>query len=172
MSEWWLDVGSGIDAEHFSASACPSGVRRIALDPLITSGMVESGRLAPLPPDILRVGAEVRPPGSVEAGKRLSFLPFRSEVFERVHCGFLLHLYLELLDLLAEECHRVLRPGGELCVLLPHLGDVACERNLQHTEEILRRTFGNAEMARFEGPFATFWSDLYQDRTYRIRCVK
>ncbi|HEU4753438.1 MAG TPA: hypothetical protein VFU47_10065 [Armatimonadota bacterium] len=171
-ARFWLDVGSGIDAEHWAASAPPEGVRRIAMDPLLTPGMIGSGRLQPLPPDVLRVGGEVRPPGSVEAGKEQSFLPFRSGSITRVHCGFLLHLYLELLDLLAEEAHRVLAPGGELTVLLPHLGDLRTERALQHTEEVLRRTFGNAEVGRYPGPFDTFWSDLYQDRTYQIRCRK
>lgn len=106
MSEWWLDVGAGINAEHWAATPCPAHVRRIAL------------------------------------------------------------------DLLAEEVFRVLRPGGELTVLLPHLGGLENERNLQHTEAVLRRTFGDARLDRFEGPFASFWADLYRDRTYRIRCVR
>ena len=48
VSEFWLDIGSGIDAEHWSATAAPAGVRRVALDPLFTSGMVTSGRLSAL----------------------------------------------------------------------------------------------------------------------------
>jgi hypothetical protein len=134
--------------------------------------MVESGRLAPLPPDIFRVGAEVRPPGSVEAGKVLSFVPFRSDVLRRVDFVFMLLLFLEVLDLMAEVGHRVLKPGGELTVLLPHFGDLDSERNLQHTEGVLRRTFGEVEVDRYPGPFTSFWSDLYQDRTYRLRCVR
>jgi hypothetical protein len=172
MTEYWLDLASGMDAEHWAATAAPEGVRRVALDPLITSGMIESGRLAPLPPDVLRVGAEVRPPHSVEARKQLSFLPFRGGVFTRVRCGFMLHLYLETLDLIAEETHRVLAPGGELAVLLPHMGDARSTQIIQRTEDALRRTFGNAEASRFRGPFTTFWADLYQDRTYCIRCRK
>jgi SAM-dependent methyltransferase len=172
VSEFWLDIGAGMDAEHWAASPAPSGVRRVALDPLLTSAMVASGRLAPLPPDVLRVGGELRPPHSVEGDKHPSFLPFRNGAFVRVHCGFLLHLYLELLELIAVDAHRVLRPEGTFDVLLPHLGDHHCEENLQRTELTLRRTFGNAEMARFEGPFDTFWSDLYHDRTYRIRSRK
>jgi hypothetical protein len=168
--EFWLDVGSGIDAEHWSAAPAAPGVRRVAMDPLLTSGMIGSGRLAPLPPDILRVGAEVRSPGSVEAGKRQSFLPFCSSVFTRVHCGYVLHLYLEALDLLAEEAHRVLQHGGMLEVLLPHMGDLRSERLIQRTEDVLQRTFGNAELTRYAGPFSTFWADLYQDRSYRIEC--
>jgi hypothetical protein len=170
--EFWLDLGSGMDAEHWAATEAPPGVRRVAMDPLLTTGMIESGRLAPLPRDILRVGAEVRPPHSVEAGKQLSFLPFRSGAFTRVHCGFMLHLYLEVLDLLAEETQRVLARGGELTVLLPHLGDARSEQILQRTEDVLRRAFGAAQMERYEGPFTTFWADLYRDRTYRILCRK
>src|SRR6185437_2905815 len=89
------------------------------MDPLLTCGMIASGRIAPLAPDILRVGGELRPEHSTEQGKQASFLPFRDAAFARVHCGFLLHLYLELLPLLAEEAHRILVPGGELTVLLP-----------------------------------------------------
>lgn len=161
-----------MDAEHWCATPCPPGVRRVALDPLLTSGMVTSGRLAALPADILRIGAEIRPPQSVEAGKQLSFLPFRSGVFQRVHCGFMLHLYLEVLDLLAEEAHRVLRPGGELVVLLPHMGDPHSEQTLHHTQQVLRGTFGNGTLERYAGPCNTFWADLYQDRTYELRCRK
>ena len=168
--EFWLDVGSGIDAEHWAATPATPGVRRVAMDPLLTSGMIASGRLAPLLPDVLRIGGEVRPPQSVEAGKQQSFLPFRSGVFARVHCGYVLHLYLETRDLLAEEAYRVLRPGGVLEVLLPHLGDLRSERLIQQTEDVLRRTFGNAEITRYTGPFTTFWADLYQDRSYRVTC--
>jgi SAM-dependent methyltransferase len=169
---FWLDIGSGIDAEHWAATAAPPGVRLVAMDPLLTSGMIQSGRLQALPERILRVGGEVRPPGSVEAGKERSFLPFRSGAFQRVHCGFVLHLYLECLDLLAEEAHRVLEPGGELTVLLPHLGDLRSEQLIQRTEEVLRHTFGAAELSRFEGPFHTFWADLYRDRSYRLMSRK
>lgn len=172
MSEWWLDIGAGMDAEHWSAIPCPPGVRRVAMDPLITSGMVESGRLAPLPPDIVRVGAEVRPPDSVEAGTQQSFLPFRSRAFTRVHCGFMLHLYLEVLDLLAEEVRRVLQPGGEFRVLLPHLGDVCSEQLLQYTESVLQQTFGNGRLARYEGPATSFWADLYQGRVYEMVVIR
>lgn len=170
--EYWLDIGAGVDAEHWAATPAPDGVLRVALDPLLTSGMVESGRLVRLPADIRRVGGEVRPAGSVEAGKSHSFLPFRSEVFTHVHCGFVLHLYLETLDLLAEECFRVLRPGGTVNLLLPHFGDSASTANLSHTQQVFRESFGNAERSRFEGPFTTFWADLYRDRTYRICCIK
>jgi SAM-dependent methyltransferase len=172
MPDYWLDIGAGIDAEHWASSPAPAGVRRVALDPLLTSGMVTSGRLAALPRDILRVGAEVRPQRSVEAAKQRAYLPFKSGVFAHVHCGFVLHLYLETLELLAAEVHRVLQPGGTLDVLLPHFGDLHSERNLERTEIELRLRFGNAALSRFEGPFSTFWADLYRDRTYRIRCCK
>jgi hypothetical protein len=170
--EYWLDIGAGADAERYAAEPAPPGVIRVALDPLITTGMIDSGRLAPLPPDIRRVGGEIRPPHSVESGKHASFLPFRSGVFTRVHCGFMLHLYLELLGLLAEESRRVLLPGGELEVLLPHFGDGDSERNLRHTEQVLRGTFGSVRRERFSGPYHSFWADLYQDRTYRLTCVR
>lgn len=173
--EYWLDLGAGIDAEHWSATPVPPDVLRIALDPLLTTGMVESGRLAPLPSDIQRVGAELRPPGTAStgsAGKSHSFLPFRSGLFAYVHCGFLLHLYLELLDLLALETYRVLTPGGTLRVLLPHLGDAACQANLEHTTAVLHRQFGNTERRPFTGPFTTFWADLYRDCTFEICCRK
>src|SRR5579872_6117279 len=101
MPEYWLDIGSGIDAEHWMAVPAREGVRRVAMDPLLTYGMIASGRLAPVAPDILRVGAEIRPERSVEAGKQPSYLPFRDGAFARVHCGFVLHLYLEILELLA-----------------------------------------------------------------------
>jgi SAM-dependent methyltransferase len=171
-TEYWLDLGSGMDAEHWCATPCPPGVRRVAIDPLITSGMIESGRLAVLPTDVRRVGAEIRPERSVEKGRQRSFLPFRDDTFQRVHCGFVLHLYLETLDLLAEEAYRVLRPEGELTVLLPHFGTVESERTLQRTEDALRRVFGDVLLARFEGPFTTFWADLYRDKTYRLFCRK
>ena len=173
--EYWLDLGAGIDAEHWMATPAPPGVLRVALDPLLTVGMVESGRLAPLPPDIQRVGGELRPPGSSAQGgspRAHSFLPFRNGLFRHVHCGFLLHLYLELLDLLALETYRVLAPGGSLRVLLPHMGDPASEANIQHTITVLRAQFGNLEMRRFAGPYTTFWADLYQDRTFELLCIR
>lgn len=172
MTEYWLDLGAGIDAEYCAASGAHPGVRLVALDPLLTSGMVTSNRLAPLPTRILRVGAEVRPPGSVEVGREQAYLPFQSGVFAHAHCGFVLHLYLETLELLVAEVYRVLRPGGTLDVLLPHFGDLHSERTLERTEIELRLCFGNAVLSRFEGPFTTFWADLYRDRTYRIHCRK
>jgi SAM-dependent methyltransferase len=168
LTIWWLDLGSGIDAENWAATPAPPRVRRIAMDPLITSGMVESGRLAPLPPDILRVGAEIRPEGSVEAGKQRSFLPFQDGLFTLVHCGFVLHLYLETLELLAQETHRVLAPGGTLEVLLPHFGDSRSEGILARTEAVLREVYGWVTVERFQGPYTTFWAELYRDRTYRL----
>jgi len=172
MTKYWLDVGAGMDAEHWASFPAPEGVRRVALDPLLTSAMVASGRLASLPCDILRVGAEVRPERSVEAGRELSYLPFRCGAFAHVHCGFVLHLYLETLELLVAEVHRVLRPGGTLHVLLPHFGDLHSERLVQRTEIELHLRFGNAALTRFEGPYSTFWADLYRDRTYQIHCCK
>jgi SAM-dependent methyltransferase len=172
MAEFWLDLGAGMDAEHWLASPPSAGVRRIAMDPLLTSGMVASGRLAPLPADILRIGGEIRPEHSVELGKARAYLPFRDATFAQVHCGFVLHLYLETLELLAAEVHRVLQPGGTLDVLLPHFGDLHSERVLQRTEDELHRRFGDATLTRFEGPFTTFWADLYRDRTYLIRSRK
>jgi hypothetical protein len=172
LTTWWLDLGSGIDAEHWTATPATPGVRRVAMDPLITSGMVASGRLAPLPPDILRVGAEIRPEGSVEAGKQRSFLPFRNGLVALVHCGFVLHLYLETLDLLAEETHRVLTPGGMLEVLLPHFGDSRSESILQQTEAVLQQVYGAVTLERYAGPNTTFWADLYRERTYRISSAK
>lgn len=172
MGDYWLDLGAGIDAEHWAASGAPPGVRLVAMDPLLTSGMVISGRLAPLPGQILRVGAEIRPQQSVEAGKQAAFLPFRDQTFVLVHCGFLLHLYLETLELLVSEVHRVLRPGGTLHVLIPHFGDLHSERILTRTVDELQTRFGNAVDSRFAGPFTTFWADLYQNRTYQIRCQK
>lgn len=172
MAEFWLDLGAGMDAEHWAASPGISGVCRVALDPLLTSGMVASERLAPMPTDILRVGAEIRPKQSVETGKELAYLPFRDATFTHVHCGFVLHLYLETLELLSTEVHRVLQPGGTLAVLLPHFGDLHSEGVLHRTEAELRYRFGNATLARYEGPFTTFWADLYRDRTYLIHCRK
>jgi hypothetical protein len=172
MCEYWLDVGAGIDAEHWMATPAPEGVRRVAMDPLLTSGMILSGRLAPLPPGIFRVGGEIRPSNSVEKDRPGSGLPFRSGAFTRVHCGFVLHLYLEVLGLLAEEARRVLAPQGEFTALLPHFGDARSERILEQTLGAFRNRFGNGELARFQGPFTTFWADLYQGRTFRIRCRK
>jgi SAM-dependent methyltransferase len=172
MSEFWLDLGAGKDAEHWAATPGLAGVLRVALDPLITPEMVESGRVSPLPADILRVGAEIRPSNSVEAGKGYSGLPFRDAAFTYVHCGFVLHLYLEILELLVAEVHRVLLPGGRFEVLMPHFGHADSERNLAATERELRRVFGNVERDRFPGPFSTFWADLYRDRTFRFRCEK
>lgn len=171
-SEWWLDLGSGIDAEHWAATDAPPGVRRIAMDPLLTSGMAASGRLAVLPPDIRRVGAELRPLHSVERGKQPSFLPFVDGAFRRVHCGFVLHLYLEVLELLAEETFRVLQPGGELQVLLPHFGDPGSDATFRRTASVLAARFGNLDQARAQPPFTTFWADLYQDKTWVLRCRK
>jgi hypothetical protein len=173
--EYWLDLGAGMDAEHWASTPAPPGVLRVAMDPLLTSGMIASGRLAPLPPDIQRVGGELRPPGTPEmgcAGRMHSFLPFRNGLFTHVHCGFLLHLYLEVLDLLALETYRVLAPGGTLRVLMPHLGDAASEATLARTAAVLSARFGGVETRRFAGPFNTFWSDLYQDRTYELLCVR
>ena len=170
MPEYWLDLGAGKDAEHWCASPAPPGVRRVALDPLITSGMVVSGRLEAVPPDVLRVGAEIRPEHSVEAGKQRSYLPFRDAVFTHVHCGFVLHLYLETLELLTEEVFRVLAPGGTFEVLVPHFGDLHSERTLQRTTDVLEARFGPVELSRFSGPFTTFWADLYRDKTYLLRC--
>lgn len=171
-SEFWLDVGSGMDAEHWSALEVPANVRRVAMDPLMTSGMITSGRLAKLDARILRVGGEIRPPHSLEPGKELSFLPFRSGVFHRVHCGFMLHLYLELLELLAEETHRVLVPGGRLEVMIPHFGDAHSEGIRRRTTATFERCYGTVEVTPFAGPFTTFWGDLYRDKTYRIACVR
>ena len=42
--------------------------------------------------------------------------------------------------------------------------------NLGEVEDVLRGTFGNAELERYAGPFTSFWAELYQDRTYRIAC--
>ena len=172
MSEFWLDVGAGIEAEHWAATPAPPGVRQVAVDPLLSSGMIASGRLPRLPDGVLRVGAEVRPSGSVEKERSRSYLPFRDRVFAHVHCAFLLHLYLELLELVAEETHRVLRPGGTLTVLLPHLGDLRCEQLLHRTEQVLSRHYGAAQLTRYGGPFTTFWADLHRDRTYAIWCVR
>lgn len=172
MSEFWLDIGAGINAEHWAAGRVPSVVRRIAMDPLLTSAMVESGRLEPLPPDVIRVGAELRPERSVETGKQPSYLPFADGSLARVHCGFVLHLYLEILHRLASEAHRVLRPGGVLEVILPDLGDPRSQQILDTTELALREAFGNSRRSRYEGPFDTFWADLYQDRAWILRCWK
>lgn len=172
MADYWLDVGAGIDAEHWTASGAPPGIGLVAMDPLLTSGMVISGRLAPLPSQIRRVGAEIRPPQSLEAGKQAAFLPFRHQTFVHVHCGFVLHLYLETLELLVSEVHRVLKPGGTLHVLIPHFGDLHSERILTRTVDELQTRFGDAEVSRFAGPFTTFWADLYQDRTYQIQCTR
>ncbi|MGV3719842.1 MAG: hypothetical protein ACO1SX_02940 [Actinomycetota bacterium] len=172
MPDFHLDLGAGIDAEHWTAAAPASNVRLIAMDPLITTGMTEAGRLARLRPDILRVGAEIRPARSVERGKQQAFLPFRSGAIAHVHCGFMLHLYLETLEVLVAEVWRVLRLGGTLEVLLPHFGDIDSERTLQRTQDELARWFGKVSVARFDGPFTTFWGDLYQDRTYRLTCRK
>jgi ubiquinone/menaquinone biosynthesis C-methylase UbiE len=172
MSDYHLDLGAGIDAEHWQARAPVSGVRLIAMDPLITTGMVEAGRLARMRPDILRVGAEVRPARSVEQGKQQAFLPFRSGSIAHVHCGFMLHLYLETLEVLVAEVWRVLRTDGTLEVLLPHFGDLDSERTLQRTQDELERWFGGVTVGRCDGPFTTFWADLYQDRTYRLTCRK
>lgn len=172
MYEYWLDVGAGIDAEHWAAIQSPPVVRLVALDPLLTSGMVTSGRLAPLGWQILRVGAEVRPQGSVEVEKQRAYLPFRDQSFTHVHCGFVLHLYLETLELLVAEMHRVLKPAGTVEVLLPHFGDLHSEQTLARTEDELCACFGNATLTRFTGPFTTFWADLYRGRTYRIRCIR
>jgi len=172
MREFWLDIGAGMDAEHWAATPPPPGVLQVAMDPLLTSGMIGSGRLALLPSRILRVGAEVRPHGSVEKERARSFLPFRDSVFTQVHCGFVLHLYLETLELLAEEAHRVLRPGGGFTVLIPHLGDLRCEQAVQRTEWVLREQFGTVELDWFAGPFTTFWADLYRGRTYAIHCTR
>jgi hypothetical protein len=170
--EWWLDLGAGIDAEHWTATAAPPGVRRIAMDPLLTSGMVTSGRLVSLPRDIFRVGGELRPANSVEADKQPSFLPFADKAFTRVHCGFVLHLYLEVLELLVEETHRVLQTGGELTVFLPHFGDSRSDAICRQTVAALRARFGEPKLEPFRGPFTTFWADLYQDKTLLIRCIK
>lgn len=172
LRECWLDLGSGINAEHWAATEAPARVLRVAMDPLLTSGMIASGRLEPLPRGVLRVGAEVRPEGSVEAGKARSFLPFRDEVFIRVHCGYVLHLYLETLELLVAECYRVLRPGGEFEVLLPHFGDAHSEGVHRRTRREMEACFGAVEASRFAGPFTTFWADLYQDRTYLLRSIR
>lgn len=142
------------------------------MDPLISSAMAESGRLARLRPGILRVGAEIRPAGSVEQEKQRAFLPFRSGAITHVHCGFVLHLYLETLELLAAEVWRVLRPEGSFEVLFPHFGDLHSERTLQRTRDELQRWFGEVTVERFAGPFTTFWADLYQDRTFRLSCRK
>jgi ubiquinone/menaquinone biosynthesis C-methylase UbiE len=172
MHEYWLDIGAGINAEHWAATQAAPGIRLVALDPLLTSGMVTSGRLAPLGAQLLRVGAEVRPEHSVEAEKQRAYLPFRDHSFTHVHCGFVLHLYLETLELLVAEMHRVLQPGGTVEVLLPHFGDLHSERTLARTEDQLLACFGHAELTRFTGPFTTFWADLYRDRTYRVRCIR
>jgi SAM-dependent methyltransferase len=171
-AEFWLDVGAGIDAEHWAAIPALPGVRRVALDPLLTPGMIASGRLAVVAPDILRVGGEVRPEHSTEAGKQRSYLPFRDGVFARVHCGFVLHLYLEVLDLLALETHRVLKPGGELTVLLPDLADGRTGQAIRDAERALRGCFGAAEVSRYGGKATTFWTDLYAGRVFQIHCRK
>jgi len=172
MREYWLDVGAGVDAEHWAATPAPAYVCRVAMDPLLTSGMAASGRLAALPPDMRRVGGEIRPERSVEAGKAPSFLPFRSDVFTRVHCGFVLHLYLETLERLVDETHWVLLPSGELEVFIPHFGDVRSEQIIQRTTSQLEIRYGRVEVRRAAGPFTTFWADLYRDCTYRLVCRK
>ena len=55
-AEYWLDIGAGMDADHWAACGGQPDLCRLAMDPLITSGRVASGRLKPLPPDILRLG--------------------------------------------------------------------------------------------------------------------
>ncbi len=172
LREWWLDVGSGINAEHWVATPASEGVLRLAMDPLLTSGMIASGRLETLSPNVRRVGAEVRPEHSVETGKARSFIPFRDAVFTRVHCGFVLHLYLEALGLLVAECYRVLRPGGVFEALLPHFGDAHSDGIHRSTRREMEERFGAVEVTRFEGPFTTFWADLYRDRTYLLRSVR
>ncbi|MFN3651850.1 MAG: hypothetical protein ACK47B_19935 [Armatimonadota bacterium] len=171
-TDFWLDIGAGSDAEHWAATPAPPGVRRIALDPLITSGRVRSGTLAPLPADVLRLGAELRPPGSVDPGKEASYLPFRSGSLAWVHCGYVLHLFLELRELLAAESHRVLRDGGELTVLLPHFGESRSDTIIRETHAVLQACFGSAVLAEYRGAASTFWADLYRGRSFEIRCVK
>jgi SAM-dependent methyltransferase len=172
MLDYHLDLGSGLDAEHWEAVELPPHIRPIALDPLFSSAMVESGRMARLRPGVQRIGAEIRPAGSVEHGKQQSFLPFRSGAIAHVHCGFVLHLYLETLELLAAEVWRVLRPHGSLDVLLPHFGDPDSERTLRRTRDELQHWFGAVTVERYTGPFNTFWVDLYRDRTCRLFCRK
>ncbi len=170
--EWRLDIGSGLEAERWCALPSDAAIRRVAMDPLITSGMVESGRLSPLPDGIERVGAEVRPAGSVETGKVLSFLPFRSQVFSQVHCGFVLHLYLEVLPLLVVEAHRVLLPNGTFTVHVPHFGEARSDAILRDTHAAVRWCFGDAKLDRYSGPALTFWTDLYREKVWEISAVR
>jgi len=172
MTTYWLDLGAGIDAEHWQGVEAPHGVVRIALDPLLTTSMVASGRLAALPPGVVRVGAEIRPEHSVESGKARSFLPFREGSISHVHCGFMLHLYLETLEILAAEAWRILRPCGTLEVLVPHFGDDHSDAILRRTHEELKRWFDDVIVSRHAGPFISFWADLYRDRTYTLTCRK
>lgn len=168
MAEFHLDIGAGIDAEHWRTHPVREGVRLVAMDPLLTSSMVASGRLASVPPHIRRVGAEVRPTGSVEPGKARSFLPFRSDCVTHIHCGYVLHLYLEILELLVAEAWRVLRPAGTIEILVAHLGNDDSAGILQRTERELRHWFAEVEVEPFRGPCTTFWADLYRDRTFRL----
>ena len=167
-----LDIGAGIECEHWIAAPPPGGVVAVGLDPLLTAGMVDSGRLQPLPASILRVGGELRPSRSVEKGRPASSLPFRDASFEWVHCGFLLHLYLEIMPLLVRETFRVLAPQGTAEFLIPHMGDTRSDRLISETREEFLRVFGTVQFTRFQGPFTSFWADLYRDRTFLLRCQK
>lgn len=165
-------MGAGIEAEHWVSTPAPAGTRRVALDPLLTAGMVASGPLAALPAGIWRVGGEIVPECPLERGRRPSYLPFSDAVFEQVHCGFLLHLYLEITEALAGEVYRVLAPGGTCVLLLPDLRDGRTEAAIRHTQRAFGSRFGAAAVTRYPGPFTTFWSDLYRDRTWRVACVR
>jgi len=160
VPRWWLDLGSGMEAEWWRAEPVPPGVRVIAVDPLLTNRMVQSGRPGSAPAGVERVGAEL---DGARGG-----LPFRDAVFERILCAFMLHLYLSTLDQAVQEFRRLLLPGGEAIILLPHLGDGRSEEILFTTRRRFAAVFGDATLELYSGPLASFWADLYRGRTWQV----
>ncbi len=58
-------------------------------------------------------------------------LPFRTRSVDRVRSS---HCFEHLADLvgLMEEVHRILKPGGELEIIVPHFGSIGYWRDLKH----------------------------------------
>lgn len=74
-------------------------------------------------------------------------LPFRNESFEAVYCGHVLeHILLEQVPAFLTDLHRVLAPGGQICVVGP---DIERARAGGYHDDIVHACYG--EPSRDDG---------------------
>lgn len=132
--------------------------------------------LSMLPPGLELVGAEINPLALAEARRRnpgalivqadAAALPFAPASFDLVICSEVLE-HVDDPQALAEALHRIIRPGGHICLSVPNetittigrfvLGKRPCKspaHKTAFTPALLARTLGANPVLKANSPFA------------------